>query len=356
MEIDRLDEEFEHEQLSVFRDPETGVTGAVAIHSTALGPAMGGLRLFAYPTLSAGLLDALRLSRAMSFKNAAAGLDLGGGKAVLIDDGEWGVRREERMRAVGRAIERLGGSYVTAEDVGTTPDDMDTIAEVTRHVAGGGRDRGGSGDPSPYTAKTVFGAIETAVRLRLGASGLEGIRVGVQGVGHVGTHLVRLLVEAGARVDVTDFDPDRAMTVAERFGATPLPREGFLLRDFDVIAPCALGGAIGAGDVDRLRALIVAGAANNPLEGRPVATALRDRGILYVPDFLANCGGIIHVGAEVLGLSEIQAQALIDSSIERTGAVLERALAEAAVPLELAEAGAAERLRAGITREISPRT
>jgi leucine dehydrogenase len=352
MEIDRLDEEFEHEQLSVFRDPETGATGAIAIHSTALGPAMGGLRLFRYPSLAAGLVDALRLARAMSFKNAAAGLDLGGGKAVLIDDGGWAGRREERMRAVGAAIERLGGSYVTAEDVGTTPEDMEAIATVTDHVAGGPTHRGGRGDPSPSTARTVLGAIESAVRLRIGAGDLEGIRVGVQGVGHVGAELARLLSAAGARVYVTDVDPDRAMTVAERHGATALPLRGFLGRDFDVFAPCALGGAIGAAEVERLRALVVAGAANNPLAERRLAGELRDRGILYVPDFLANCGGIIHVGAEVLDLTDIQAEELLAAAIERTGAVLAEASAAGAVPLDLAEARAAGRLR-GTRSEVA---
>lgn len=347
MEIDRLGEEFEHEQLSVFHDPTTGVTGAIAIHSTVLGPAMGGLRLSAYPTLTAGLLDALRLARAMSFKNSAAGLDLGGGKAILLDDGGWTEGREERMQAVGAAVERLGGRYVTAEDVGTTPADMDAISTVTDHVAGRAIDRGGRGDPSPYTARTVLAAIESAVRLRLGASGLEGIRIGVEGVGHVGAQLVSLLRDAGARLYVADLDPDKAMTVAEGSGATALPLDGFQQGDFDVFAPCALGGAIHAENLDRLRALIVAGAANNPLADRRLAAALRDRGILYVPDFLANCGGIIHVGAEVLDLTEAQVEDLIVGAIERTAAVLEEALAEGAVPMDLAEARAGERLRQG---------
>jgi leucine dehydrogenase len=341
-----FDAEFEHEQLSVFHDPETGVTGAIAIHSTALGPAMGGLRLFPYPSLTAGLVDALRLARAMSFKNAAAGLDLGGGKAILLDDGAWAGRREERMRAAGAAIERLGGSYVTAEDVGTTPADMDAIGEVTAHVAGGATDRGGRGDPSPYTAATVVGAIRSATRLRFGADGLEGIRVGVEGVGHVGEQLVRLLRDAGAWVCVADLDCAKATTVAERFGATALPAADFAVGDLDVFAPCALGGVIGAAQLDRLRAPVIAGAANNPLADRGLAAELRDRGVLYVPDFLANCGGIIHVGAEALDLTEAQVAGLMEAAIERTDTVLEEALADGTVPLDLAEARAAERLRA----------
>ena len=345
MSDDWMEREVEHEQVTVFRDPGTGLTGAIAIHSTALGPAVGGLRLFRYPTLSAAVVDALRLARAMSFKNAAAGLDLGGGKAVLVDDGEWPGRREQRMRAFGAAVERLGGSYVTAEDVGTTPDDMDVISGLTDHVAGRATDRGGRGDPSPYTARTVVGAIESAVRLRGGASGLDGVTVGVQGVGHVGVHLVRLLRDRGARVCVTDLDPGRAADVADRYGATVLPLENFALGDFDVFAPCALGGAIGAEHLDRLRAPIVAGAANNPLADRRLAAELRDRGTVYVPDFLANCGGIIHVGAEVLGLSDAQVEELIAQAIARTGEVLEEASALGAVPVDLAEERAAERLQ-----------
>ncbi len=345
MSSDRVGAEYEHEQLAVFRDPETGATGVIAIHSTALGPAMGGLRLHAYPGLEEAMLDALRLARAMSLKNAAAGLELGGGKAVLLDDGGWGEDRETRMRAVGGAIEALAGRYVTAEDVGTTPADMDAIAAVSDHVAGLSAARGGRGDPSPLTARTVFGAIESAVRLRLGAGDLAGIRVGVQGVGHVGAALVELLSAAGAQVSVTDIDSARAMTVAAAHGATPLPLEGFMQRDLDVLAPCALGGAIDAETVPGIRATVVAGAANNPLAGPAVASLLAARDILCVPDFLANCGGIIHVGAEALGLDEARSEDLLREALARTDRLLREASATGRVPLEVAEEFAAQRIR-----------
>jgi leucine dehydrogenase len=345
MEIDRLGDEFDHQGLTVFRDPETGVTGAIAVHSTALGPAMGGLRLSSYPTLADGLIDALRLARAMSFKNAAAGLDLGGGKAVLLDDGLWPTCREARMRAVGRAIEGLDGGYITAEDVGTTPDDMDVISAVTRHVAGRSTDRGGRGDPSPWTARTVLGAIESAVRLRIGADSLDGVRVGVQGVGGVGARLAGLLCANGARVFVSDLDTERTARVAETLGVTPLPLDGFVGGAFDVLAPCALGGVITTAEIPELQATVVAGAANNPLAGRELAATLREHGVLYVPDFLANCGGIIHVGAEVLDLDESQVERLVAEAIDRTDVLLKDAEAQDAVPMHLAEAFAEARLR-----------
>ncbi len=350
MIADRLGAEFQHERLTAFSDPETGATGVIAIHSTALGPAMGGLRLFPYPGMTDAVLDVLRLARAMSFKSAAAGLDLGGGKAVLIDDGNWTDQREERMRAVGEAIEALGGAYITAEDVGTSPADMSTIAAVTGHVAGGMTERGGRGDPSPYTARTVFGSIAAAVRVGLRRDGLDGVRVGVEGVGRVGSELVALLAAAGAEVFVADLAPGRAAAVAAEHGVTALPLEGFLGGELDVFAPCALGGAIGLEDVDRLGARIVAGGANNPLAQRQVAAALATREVLYVPDFIANSGGIIHVGAEALGLDPSEVEALIEASIERCERILADAALAGRLPLELAEEQAEARLHGGRER------
>jgi leucine dehydrogenase len=346
MTVDALAEFDEHELLHLFHDAETGVRGAVAIHSTALGPAMGGLRLHAYATTSDAVTDALRLARAMSLKNAAAGLDLGGGKAVLIDDGNW-HDRSRRMRAVGLIVDDLEGRYITAEDVGTTPDDMDDIAQMTSHVAGRPVDRGGRGDPSPSTARTVFGAIKSAALLQLDTADLAGVHVGVQGAGNVGSRLVELLVDAGARVSVTDVVPARAHDVAARLGATPRPIDGFILGDYDILAPCALGGAITAPDVARLTCVAIAGAANNPLASPDLADALHQREILYVPDFLANCGGIIHVGAEVLDIDETEVEARITSSIERTAALLHDARERGIAPLEVAVDQARRRLREG---------
>jgi len=344
-------EGFDHERLEIFHDAQTGVTGAVAIHSTALGPAMGGLRLNAYESLSTAVQDALRLSGAMSLKNAAAGLALGGGKAVLVDDGHWdsAALRAQRMQAVGRVVRDLRGRYVTAEDVGTTPEDMRQIATETEWVAGRPVDRGGRGDPSPATAMTVFGAIRTAVTRAFDGRELAGVHVGVQGAGHVGGVLVGLLRQAGARVTVTDVDGRRAADVAAATGAEAVEAPGFLTRPFDVLAPCALGQVIDSAIVGRLRCKVVAGAANNQLTLAEVADDLARAGVLWVPDFIANCGGIIHVGAEPLGLSDAEVAELLDQAQRRTADVLDEATATgrtpAAVAVELAErriAGAAD--------------
>jgi len=328
----------EHERVVYFRDHATGVVGIIAIHSTALGPAMGGLRLRRYATPADACADVLDLARAMSLKNAAAGLDLGGGKAVLVDDGGWAhpEARAERMRAVGRVVEELGGRYTTAPDVGTTVEDMRVIATQTRWVAGLPVDAGGRGDPSPVTARTVFGAIASAVRRRLDRPDLAGVRVGVQGVGHVGASLVGRLVAAGADVTVTDTDAERVRAVADAHGVRAVEPDGFVARDLDVLAPCAVGGAITRANAASLRCAVVAGAANNPLEADDVAELLADREILYVPDFLANCGGIIHVAGEAQDLGEDEVERLVLDAVERTDALLAEARATGRVPLHLA--------------------
>jgi glutamate dehydrogenase/leucine dehydrogenase len=326
------------ERLHVFSDPASGVRGVVAIDSTALGPAMGGLRLHVYTSLDDAAADASRLARAMSLKNAVAGLNLGGGKAVVLDDGKWAdpARRAERMRAVGTIVEELGGRYITAEDVGTTPQDMDHIAAATRWVAGRPVERGGRGDPSPLTAQTVLAAIRAGVARRIGADELTGVTVGVQGVGHVGARLTELLCAAGADVTVADADRKRGQEVAARTGARAVDPVGFLTRRFDVLAPCALGEAIGPDVIDTLRCAIVAGAANNPLATAAVADDLARAGILYIPDFLANCGGIIHVGGEALGLGESEVSALMRAATERVDDVLREAAQSGRTPLDVA--------------------
>jgi glutamate dehydrogenase/leucine dehydrogenase len=345
---------FDHERLEIFHDAATGVTGAIAIHSTVLGPAMGGLRLYSYNSLDEAAVDALRLARAMSLKNAAGGLDLGGGKAVVVDDGRWSSPevRDRRMRAVGRIVDELGGRYITAEDVGTTPHDMEQIGRSTRWVAGLPLDRGGRGDPSPATARTVYGAIRSAVRIEFGREDLAGVRVGVQGVGHVGAALVALLTEAGAEVTLTDAVARRAVLVAQEHGAKAVEPIEFLHRDFDVLAPCALGEVISARDVAELRCRIVAGAANNPLEGPWVAGELQRVGILYVPDFLANCGGIIHVGAEAVGFGDAEVERLVAESVTRTEALLEGAVARGRTPWDVAVEFAETRIAGAVATTL----
>lgn len=350
-----LDHEFDHERVAVVAEPETGLRAVVAVHSTALGPAMGGLRLKAYPNLTDAVDDALRLSRAMSMKNALAGLDLGGGKMVLLDDGGWAepAVRAARMRAAGRIVDTFGGSYITAEDAGTTPTDMDEVARGTRFVAGRPRSSGGRGDPSAATASTVFGAIEAAARVRLGAEDLVGVTVGVQGAGSVGSRLVELLRQAGAEVDVADVFPSRAELIAQRTGARAVPVAGFLSRQVDVLAPCAFGEVIAPEAVGDLRCAAIAGAANNQLTVSAVADALAARNILYVPDFLANCGGIIHVAAEPFSLSQARVDELISEALSRTARILDDAMESEQVPLNLALKLAAERIRqASVRRDL----
>jgi leucine dehydrogenase len=298
--MSEITDTFEHERLLLFSDPDTGLRGVVAIHSTALGPAMGGLRLRRYPDIDAAAGDALRLARAMTLKNSAAGLDLGGGKAVLLDDGEWDDR-DARLRAFGDVVESLGGAYITAEDIGTTTEDMDLIAERTRWVVGRSRQGGGLDDPSPATARTVFGAIE-----------------------------------AGARLTMADADPARAAAVAAAVGAEVVPVEGFIHRDVEVLSPCAVGELIAAADVPSLRCRVIAGAANNPLVGAETALALHRAGILYVPDFIANSGGIVQVSGEYEGLDEEAIAVQQAATIARIGEVLDEAGERGVPPREVA--------------------
>lgn len=333
----------EHEHVEVFHDPGTGVAGVVAIHSTALGPAMGGLRVRAYADPEAAVLDALRLSSTMTLKNAAADLALGGGKAVLFDDGAW-ERRADRLRYVGDLVERLGGRYVTAEDVGTSPADMDVIAERTRWVAGRSHEQGGRGDPSSATARTVFHAIERGAKVHLGAASLDGVTVGVLGVGKVGSALAELLAVAGAQVLVADIDGRRAEAVAARTRTSIVAINGFPRREMDVFAPCAFGDAIGIDDVPALRCKLIAGAANNSLADDAAAAALAERNILYVPDFIANCGGIIHVGAEVLGLDPAEVDLRVAACGDRVEDILRTARQEGRLPLDVAERYARDRI------------
>lgn len=341
-----LGSDFSHEHIEIFADEASGLRGAIAVHSTALGPAMGGVRRARYASPDALVGDALRLSRAMTFKNAAAQLALGGGKAVVLDDGLWATTRDARLRAFARIIDRLDGRYIAAEDVGTTPADMSVIAQETRWVAGCPVGAGGTGDPSPATARGVFGSLLAAVDVAYGRTDLTGLSVAVLGLGAVGLPLAEMLHRAGARLVVADIDAARTADAASRLGAEVVSVTSLLAADVDVLAPCALGGVIGHGEAAQLKCSIVVGAANNPLTGDDIADDLHGRDVLYVPDFLANCGGIIHVGAEVLGFSKEEVDVRIDQAVRRTGDLLRRASRERAVPLHLARAAVATRLAA----------
>jgi len=345
-QVSGLDLELEHDRVELVSDPQTGLRGVIAIHSRVLGPAMGGLRLTRYPGLEAAVVDALRLSRAMTLKNSAAGLDLGGGKAVLVDDGAWAdlALREARMRVLGRRIERLGGNYVTAEDVGTSPADMVAIGHETRWVAGRPTDAGGRGDPSAATARTVFAAVRAGAQVHLGADSPAGLRVGVLGAGHVGSRLARTLVEAGAEVLVADIRQERVADLAATLGVVPVKPRDLIFADVDVLSPCALGGVIEPRHVGLIRAKVIAGAANNQLADPALADALDAAGILFVPDFIANSGGIIDVGAEVLGLDDQEVEHRLLEAELRLKDILVRAADSDRTPWDLAVELAHERV------------
>lgn len=290
-----LMERYGHEQVVFCYDKATGLKAIIGIHDTSLGPALGGVRLWPYDTEEDALLDVLRLSRGMTYKNAAMGLDLGGGKAVIW--GEPGAAKSEAaLRAFGRFVHSLGGRYIAAEDVNTTVDDMALVAAETPHVAGRGE---GSGDPSPVTAWGVFQGMRAAARWAFGSDDLQGRTVLVQGLGKVGLRLCEHLHGAGARLLVTDLNPQRVGEAVERFGAASVPPDEAVSAACDIFSPCALGGVVNDDTVERFQCRIIAGSANNQLQELHHADRLKERGILYAPDFIINGGGVINAADEL---------------------------------------------------------
>jgi len=321
---------FDGHELIVFgHDAATSLRAIIAIHSTALGPAAGGCRMWPYATTAAAVCDVLRLSRGMSYKNALAGVPFGGGKAVIIGESRL-AKTPQLFEAFGRFVDSLGGRYVTAEDVGTTIADMASVARATRHVAGLGRAPGeAGGDPGPKTALGVYLGIKAAVRFRLGRQDLQGLTVAAQGVGGVGYHLCGLLAGAGAQLRVADVRAAAVQRVCEEFGARAVPVEEVLAEEVDVLAPCALGAVLTAQSIPRLRARIIAGAANNQLAQGQDGQALQAAGILYAPDYVINAGGIISVSRELHGGgTEEQVIADIQGIPARLTEVFERARRE----------------------------
>jgi valine dehydrogenase (NAD+) len=337
----------DHEQVVIRQDPATGLRFIVAVHSTVLGPALGGLRLRRYPGgLRDALEDVLGLARTMTLKASAAGLDLGGGKSVMIDDGR-ADSREARMRAAARVIDGLDGAYITAEDIGTTTADMDLIAEHTRFVVGRSPEHGGRGDPSPITAETVFQATRRGLAAACGSPELDGRRVGVIGLGKVGSVLAGKLAAAGARVIACDLDHERAESFADVHGADAVPSaEAVLALELDVLAPCAAGGLIDDVIARSIDCRVVAGAANNQVTSRRAARILAERGVLLVPDFLANCGGLIHVESEWRRVGHDVVGGRIARAMERLEEAIEEAAVEGSTPLEVAERHALDRVEA----------
>ena len=339
-----------HEGLHAFHDEAAGLNCLIAIHSTALGPAAGGVRMWPYPDDQAAIDDALRLSRAMSYKNAMAGIALGGGKTVIIGDSRT-AKTPAMFEALGRAVESLGGRYWAAEDVGISPADLAYARKETRFIAGLEGHPAASGDPSPVTAEGVKRGIELCVRRALGKP-LSEVTVAIQGVGHVGALLADKLAAAGARLAVCDVGADAVATVAARTGAKIVAPEAIFDVDADVFAPCALGGAISAQTLPRLKARIIAGGANNQLADVATGQALLDRGLTYAPDFVINGGGIINVAGEIRALDRGEAfdpawvEAKVAAMIDTLGEVLDRSVAERRPADQIAVQMAKERIAA----------
>ena len=333
-----------HESVHLIDRPEIGLFGVIVIHSTLLGPAAGGCRLWRYADRGAVVEDARLLSRGMTYKNAMAGLPLGGGKAVLTI--AEGADRALALRAFGHVVEDLGGRYITAEDVGTTVGDMRLVAEETRFVSGlptVGSEAAG-GDPSPWTALGVFLSIEAAVARKLGST-LDGVKVAVQGVGNVGGALCRMLVDAGASIVIADQDSRRVRLLENVLGAKACSTDEIHCAEVDVFAPCALGGALNSETVKTLKATIVCGAANNQLAEHSLGQTLTTRGVLYAPDYVVNAGGIISVAAEWLGESRVTVDERVRRIPERLLKVLDQAQAER-LPTNVAADRAVEELLA----------
>jgi leucine dehydrogenase len=337
--------EFDGHELVVFgNDAATGLRAIIAIHSTARGPAAGGCRMWPYVSTQEAVSDVLRLSRGMSYKNAMANLELGGGKAVIIGDSRK-AKTPELFQAFGRMVDSLGGRYITAEDVGTTTADMANVARATRFVAGLGAAPGAAGgDPGPKTALGVYLGIRAAVKFRLGRADLSDVSVAVQGVGGVGYHLCALLAADGARLSVADVRPAAVQRVCEEFAAQPLAVEEIMAADVDVLSPCALGAVLNSQSLPRLRARVIAGAANNQLAQGQDGTALSTMGILYAPDYVINAGGIISVSREYQGGSEAQVLADIERIPLRLTEIFERARRENRTTNAVADDMARERL------------
>ncbi len=318
----------QHESVHFFHDDVTGLRAIIAVHSTARGPAAGGCRMWNYVDGESAIRDALRLSEAMSYKNAIADIPLGGGKAVI-----WGDSRTQKspelFRALGQYIDSLNGKYWVAEDVGISPDDLKYVSEQTRFVAGLDDGDAASGDPSPVTALGVFKGIGVAAKKSLGVESLNGVRVAVQGVGHVGGHVCRLLAKAGAELVVTDINQESLQIVSQETGAKIVAPDDIYDADVDVFSPNALGAIINDSTLPRLNAKAIAGGANNQLATHDMGEKVRQAGILYAPDFVINGGGIINVASEISGIYSLPwVESKVDTLMVTLEDILEKSITE----------------------------
>jgi len=337
--------ELGHEQVAYFHHRDSRLRCIVAIHSTVLGPALGGLRMWPYADEAEALKDALKQSRAMTYRAALAGLNLGGAKAVLIGNPETD-KSEALFRALGRFIAGMGDRYIATEDVGTTMEDMDLIRRETDRVVGVHPVNGGSGDPAPFTALGTYHGIRASLERRFGSGEIGRYSYAVQGVGGVGYHLVKLLRGEGAKVFVTDINQERVEPLVDEFRAESVPMHQIYDVDATVFSPCAMGGIINEDTVPRLKCKIVAGGANNQLESNECATQLEGRGILYAPDYAINAGGLMNVAAELEGYSEARARRMVGTIHDIVARIFETAVRDKIPSWQAADKLAAERIRA----------
>ncbi len=292
----------DHEQVVFCNDPNVGLKAIIAIHNTALGPALGGTRMWNYKNEDEALVDVLRLAKGMTYKAAAAGLNLGGGKAVIIGDAKT-QKSEGLFRAFGQFVNTLNGKYITAEDVGTSVQDMEHIYMETPWVTGIPKDFGGSGDPSPYTAHGVLMGIKASAAEKFGTDSLKGLHIAVQGLGNVGSNLVKYLSEEGAVITVADIDIERTKKMANTFGAKAVSSDDILFTECDILAPCAMGAIVNDDSIMKFKTKVIAGGANNVLAEARHGDQLKELGILYAPDYVINAGGLMNVFVELEGYS-----------------------------------------------------
>jgi len=340
-----------HEEVLFGADLASGLRTIIAIHDTSLGPALGGTRFYPYANEDAALRDVLRLAKGMTLKSAAAGLDFGGGKAVIVGDPAT-LWSKGLIRAYGREVNTLGGRYVTAEDVGTTVEDMVLVSKETPYVSGLPFDLGGSGDPSPATARGVMAALRAIGERLWGTGDLEGRRVAVQGIGKVGMDLVRRLTEVGAETIVADPNTAAVEFATEAYGSTSVALDDIYDVNCDVFSPCALGATLNEETIPRLRCAAIAGSANNQLAVDWDMDAITDRGILYAPDFVVNAGGVINIAVEADGYSPERSAVMVDRIYDNLAAVFETADSEGVNPNEAGLRFAARRIEEAGSRRF----
>ncbi|MGD6966963.1 Glu/Leu/Phe/Val dehydrogenase [Rossellomorea vietnamensis] len=322
MKIFTYMEKYDYEQLLFCQDENSGLKAIIGIHDTTLGPALGGTRMWTYDSEEAAIEDALRLAKGMTYKNAAAGLNLGGGKTVIIGDPRKD-KNEEMFRAFGRFIQGLNGRYITAEDVGTTVADMDLIHEETDYVTGISPAFGSSGNPSPVTAYGVYRGMKAAAKEAFGTDSLEGKTIAVQGVGNVAFTLCRHLHEEGAKLIVTDINKEAVQRAVEEFGAKAVDINEIYSVDCDIYAPCALGAVINDETIPQIKAKVIAGAANNQLKDTAHGDTIHEMGIVYAPDYVINAGGVINVADELYGYNRDRAMKKVEGIYNNVERVIE---------------------------------